>query len=160
MRMPARKTIRSVQVLLTLGLLAGCGSQDPFQNLPAGGTDAGTGQIVIDDIWANGPQGLAAGSDAPLQLTMTNESATTDDALVGVSTTVSDQVTLEQDGHAVSSIAIPAGSQVDLERRTGIELQGLRRALTPGQWFSVTFTFQRAAPVTVLAAAGPLAASR
>jgi copper(I)-binding protein len=162
MKMPRRKTIRRLPVLLALGLpalglLAGCGSQDPFQSLPAGGTDATTGQLVIDDVWADGPQGLAAGSNAPLRLTMTNESATTDDALVSVSTPVADHVALEQDGHAVSSIVIPAGGQVDLERSTGIELQGLRHAASPGQWFPVTLTFRRAAPVTFLAAAGPLA---
>ena len=157
MKMPGQRTIGRLPALLAVGMLAaGCASQPPFQHLPGGGSDADTGRIVIDDIWVNGPHGVAAGASAPLQLTMTNESTTTADALVGVSTPVAEHATLEQDGHAVGTIALPAGTQTDLEWRTGIELQGFRRSLIPGQWFPVTLTFRQAAPVTVQITVGPL----
>jgi len=160
MKLPGRRTIRGLPALLAVVLLAGCATQPPFQDLPAGGSDADTGQIVIDDIWVNGPDGVSAGADAPLQLTMTNESTTTGDALVGVSTPVAERAMLERDGHPVARIDIPAASQIDLEWRTGVDLQGFRRSLTPGQWFPVTLRFGRAAPVTVLVTVGPLASPR
>ena len=164
MTLPGRRTIRRLPAplaaVVAAGMLTGCASMPPFDDLHSGGVDATSGQIVVDDLWVNGPHGLAAGADAPVQLTITNESQTTGDALVGVSTSVAERVSLEQDGHAVTGIVVPAAGQVDLEWRTGVELRGLRHALTPGQWFPVTLTFRRAAPVTVLVTVGPLAASR
>ena len=87
MLMPGRKRIRRLPALLPIQLLTGCAAQRPFQDLPAGGDDTGTGQTVIDDSWVNGPQD-SRGTDAPLPLTMTNQSTSTDDALVAVSTRV------------------------------------------------------------------------
>lgn len=160
MKMPSRRTLRRLPVLLpallTVGMLAGCSTPDPYQDLPGGGTDARAGQIVIDDSWVDAPQGLTVGATAPLRLTLTNESATTADALVGVSTPVADHATLEQDGHTVARIPLPVDAQSNLERTTGVELHGFRQALVPGQWFPVTLTFLNAAPVTLQVAAGPL----
>jgi hypothetical protein len=61
-------------------------------------------------------------------------------------------------GHVVTGIVLGPNSQTDLEWSTGIELQGLRASLIPGQRIPITLTFANAAPVTVQAAAGPLAA--
>jgi hypothetical protein len=157
--MPGRRTVRRLPALVAMGMLAGCATLPPFDDLPGGGTDATTGQIVIDDIWIDGPHGLAAGADAPLRLTLTNESTTTDDALVGVSTPVAERATFRHDGQAVADIAVPAASQTDLEWSTGVELEDLRRAVSPGQWFMVTLRFAHAAPVTQLVTVGPLPAS-
>ncbi len=156
--LPRPRIIRRLPALLAVSLLAGCASQSPVEDLPAGGVDAATGQIVIDDIWVDGPQGLTAGADAPLLLAMTNESTTTGDALVGVTTPVAERAVLLRAGRTVTSIAVPAATQTDLEWRAGIELEGLRRNLRPGQRFPVTLAFSRAAPVTAQVAAGPLAA--
>lgn len=158
MRILNPRTIRRLPAALAVLTLAGCATQPPFQDLPAGGVDANTGQLVIDDVWVGAPQGLAAGSQAPLHLTVTNESSGTADALVGAWTPVATHVVLLRDGQPVRSIAVPAGTQTDLEWRTSIELEGVRRDLRAGQWFPVTLRFARSAPVTALVAAGPLAA--
>lgn len=153
--MRSRKTLRWLPALLAVGLLTGCSSQDPFQDLPSGGVDARTGQLVIDDIWIDAPHGLTAGANAPLRLTMTNESAT-GDALVGVSVPDAAHTVIQSNGHTVASIVLPAGSQIDLESRTGVDLEGFRQSFIPGQRIPVTLTFAQAAPVTVQATVGPL----
>ncbi|WP_432936438.1 copper chaperone PCu(A)C [Kribbella sp. CA-253562] len=162
MKMPSRRTIGRLPfllpALLAVGMLAGCSTPDPYQDLPGGGTDAVTGHVVIDDSWVDAPHGLTAGADAPLRLSLTNESATTADALVGVSTPVARSASFVQDGRDVARIALPAGADSDLELTTGVELHGFRRALRPGEWFPVTLTFQNAAPVTFQVAAGQLPA--
>ncbi len=150
------RTLFCLPALLALSLLAGCGTEADNEDLPGGGVDADTGHIVVDDIWVDGPHGLSAGSTAPLRLTMTNESSTRSDALVGVSTPVAEGAVLERDGRPVSRITVRAASQTDLEWRTGVELQGLRRGLTPGSWFPITLLFAHARPVTVLATVGQL----
>jgi copper(I)-binding protein len=91
-------------------------------------------------------------------LAITNTSATTADALVGVSTPIAERAVLEQGGHPVAAIALPADGFVDLESYTGVELEGLRRSVTAGTYIPVTLRFARAAPVTVQAVVGPLAA--
>lgn len=153
-----RGAIRYLPTLLAVGLLAGCGVQPSFQDLPGGGVDTTTGRITIDDIWIAGPHGVAAGADAPLRLALKNESTSTDDALVGVTTPIARSVQLEQDGRPTDKIALPAGGFVNLEWQTGVELEGLRTSIRPGQPFWVTLRFARAAPVAVQVAAGPLAA--
>jgi copper(I)-binding protein len=146
--------------VLVVGLLAGCsGGTDPFQDLPAGGIDASTGPLIVDDIWVEGPQGLQVGANAPLRLTLTNESPTTADTLVSVSTTAAAHAVLQSNGHTVTSIALAPNSQTDLEWNTGVELQGLRQSLIPGQRIPITLTFAQSAPVTVQVAVGPLGAS-
>ena len=157
MKAPKWKTVRRTAAVLVLLTMAGC-STPPYQQPPAGGTNADTGQLVVDDIWVNGPKGLPAGGDAPLQLDITNESATAGDTLVGVSTPIAQKVVLRQDGHVVSGISLPPSSNVDLEWQTGIQLQGLRQKVAAGQYVPVTLTFAQAAPITTQVVAGPLAA--
>jgi copper(I)-binding protein len=152
-----RRAVRWLPVLLAVFTVAGCGWYPPFQDLPGGGVDAQSGRVVIDDIWVDGPHGIAAGGSAPLRLAITNVSSTPD-VLVGVSTPSAEQALLEQDGHPVRSIALPGSGFVDLERRTGVELEGVRTSLIPGTYVPVTLRFAHAAPVTVRVAVGPLAA--
>ncbi|WP_328992760.1 copper chaperone PCu(A)C [Kribbella sp. NBC_01245] len=152
-----RKAIRYLPTLLAVGLLAGCSAQPPVLDLPAGGVDADSGSVVIDDIWLDGPHGVAAGADAPLRLALENMSAS-DDALVGVTTPIAKSVQLEQGGRPTGKIVLPAGRLVDFEWQTGVELEGLRTSIQPGQPFTVTLRFAHAAPVAVQVTAGPLAA--
>jgi copper(I)-binding protein len=156
---PSWRKLRWLPVLLAAGLLTGCSAEDPFQALPADGVDARTGPLVIDDVWIDGPQGLAPGADAAIRLTLTNESQTTADSLVSVSTPAAQRTVLQSGGRTVSRLALGAGTQTDLEWATGVELNGIRERLTPGQSIPVTFTFAQAGPVTLQVDVGPLAAS-
>ena len=154
---PGRKAIRWLPALLAVGMLTGCSGRDPFQDLPAGGVNADSGQLTVSDIWIDGPQGAATGASAPLRLAITNQSTTTADALVGVSTSLAAKAQLEQNGRPVSAIPLPAGGFVDLESTTGIVLEGLHQAVTAGQYFPVTLTFENAGPITVQAGIAPFA---
>ena len=156
-RGPFPRAMCCLPAVLAVSMLAGCGSEAGNEDLPGGGVDAYTGHIVVDDIWVDGPHGLPAGSAAPLRLAITNESGCRSDALVGVSTPVAERAALERDGHPVASITVRARSQTDLEWRTGVELEGLRRTLAPGTWFPVTLRFAHARPVTVRVTVGQLA---
>jgi copper(I)-binding protein len=158
MRLQSWKVLRFLPALLAVGLLAGCSSPDPFQSLPSGGVSATTGPLVLDDVWVQGPQGLAAGANAPVRLVVVNESATTADSLVAVSTPAAQRTVLLTGGHTVSSVALPANSAIDLEWSNGIEVEGLRSSLRPGQQLPITFTFAKAAPVTLQVTVGPLGA--
>ncbi|MFF1822342.1 copper chaperone PCu(A)C [Kribbella sp. NPDC058245] len=155
----AWRTLSWLPALLAAGLLTGCASQAPFQDLPAGGVDVTTGPLVIDDIWVDGPQGLEPGADAALRLTITNKSPATADTLVAVSSSAAQHAVLRSGGRTVSRIVLGANSLTDLEWTNGIELDGIRERLTPGQAIPVTLTFAEAAPVTVQVDVGPLAAS-
>jgi copper(I)-binding protein len=94
-----------------------------------------------------------------VRLTVTNESQATADSLVSVSTPAALRTVLQSDGRTVSQLALGAGTQTDLEWTTGVELEGMRERLTPGQSIPVTLTFAQAGPVTLQVDVGPLGAS-
>lgn len=143
-----------VATTLTSRCTAGATTDAPR---PQGGDDAHAGPVRLDDIWLDGPQGVAAGEDAPLHLTIANDSARPD-ALVKVTTPAAERVVLERDGHTVQRLAAPARRLVDLERYRSVLLHDVRRPLHVGEWFPVTFDFAHAGEVTVSVTVGPLAA--
>lgn len=158
MKRPVRRAVCGLAAVIAVPTLTACGAEPPFQDLPGGGVDARSSTITVDDMWVSGPHGVVAGATAPLRLTLSNESPSAADTLVAVSTPVARSTRLLQGGHVVSGIAIPPGGFVDLESTAGVELEGLREPIPPGQWFPVTLTFARSAPITQLVTVGPLAA--
>jgi copper(I)-binding protein len=150
----ARHWVGRLLLLVIPVLLTGCAARTfpdvPTTVMPQGGVNTTIGRMQLDDIWVEGPHGVAAGASAPLHLAMTNGS-THEDTLVRVTTPAARQVTLPRGG-----IAVPAGEQVNLEHHTDLLLRGVRHALKPGQWFPMTFEFARAGAVTVDVTAGPL----
>lgn len=121
----------------------------PPQSVPGDGVNTSVGPMVLDDVYVEAPHGVAAGASAPLRVALTNE-AGRPDALVRVSTPAAHRVELLRDGHPVDRLVVPAHGQTNLERRTGLRLDGVRHTLRYGrQWFPVTFHFARAGTVTV-----------
>jgi copper(I)-binding protein len=149
-----RQWVGRLVLLVIPLLLTGCAARSfpdtPTAVVPQGGVNTTIGQIQLDDIWVNGPHGLAAAASAPLHLAMTNDSSH-DDTLVRVTTPAARRVTLPRGG-----IVVPAGEQVNLEDHTDLQLQAMRHARKPGQWIPVTFEFARAGAVTVDVTVGPL----
>jgi copper(I)-binding protein len=142
-------------LLLVLPLtLVGCGTRSfpdtPMPSVPEGGVNTTIGQMHLNDIWVQGPNGVAAGGTAPLHVAMTNDSSG-EDTLVRVSTPVARQVAVRTGG-----IVVPAGEQVNLEGQGDLILQGVQQRLQPGQWFPVTFEFAHAGTGTVNVTVGPL----
>ena len=151
-----------VPAVLSVVVLSGCGAFTPAPPFPravsAGGIDANVGSVVLDDVYLEGPQGLAAGATAPLRLAMTNKS-TAPDALIGVSSPDATGARLETAGRPVNSLPLPSGTLVDLEVRDDIQLTGLRRPMGAGEWFPVTLRFARAGAVTLTVTVGPMDAT-
>jgi copper(I)-binding protein len=149
----ARRWAGTILVLLPLAL-TGCAARSfpdtPVPTMPQGGVNTAVGQMHLDDIWVQGPNGVAAGGSAPLHLAMTNDSASKD-TLVRVTTPVARQVAVPPGG-----IVVPAGQQVNLEDHTDLVLHDVRHRLLPGEWFPATFEFARAGTLTVNVAVGPL----
>jgi copper(I)-binding protein len=151
----SRRWAGMILLLLLLPLtVMGCAARSfpdtPIRVLPQGGVNTAIGQMHLDDIWVQGPNGVAAGGSAPLHLAMTNDS-TRDDTLVRVSTPVAHQVTVRPGG-----IAVPASGQVNLEDHTDLVLHDVQAELRNGEWFPVTFEFAQAGTVTVDVTVGPL----
>jgi hypothetical protein len=145
--------------VLVATLVAGRGDlhgRDPAPPdvLPTGGVATHVGRVFLGDVYLQGPDGLRAGSAAPLRLALTNQAATTD-ALVGVSSPVAARTELIDGDRAVDRIPLPPG-QTDLELTTGVLLTGIRSPLQPGQWFPVTFRFAHAGTTTTQITVGPL----
>jgi copper(I)-binding protein len=138
---------RLLLLVIPMLLLTGCAARSFPETTtpvtPQGGVNTTVGRIHLDDIRVEGPQGVAAGASAALHLAATNDSAR-DDTLIRVTTPAARRVSLPPGG-----IVMPAGEQVNLEGRTDLWLQGVRRALEPGQWFPVTFQLAQAGTVTV-----------
>jgi hypothetical protein len=156
-----RRTVLLSLVLLVLAVGAGgCGSGYDGENyVPSGGVDAGNRGIRLDDVWIDGPNGVAAGATTGLRLYLANDSFHRD-ALTGVTVSIARRSRLMLNGRPVRRIPVGAWSARDLEwrsHRDGVELSGLRRAVRPGQWFFATFRFLHSRPVTVQVTVAPLA---
>ena len=157
------RTRRAAPVLLSLVALAlgtaGCGAGVGNKDyVPAGGVDATNGRIIVDDVWVDGPAGVAAHGSVGLRLYLANDSRH-DDALVGVSTPVARHTRLVLHGRPVHRMPIPAWGAVNLEwpsRGSEVRLVDLTHALRPGQWFPVTFQFENSASIIMHITAGPL----
>jgi hypothetical protein len=155
--------------ITVVGLLAGCGAVNgtsdsstipaPPVDLPTGGVDRSVGDVVLDDVYLQGSQGLAFGSTATLRLAVDNE-AGIPDALIGVSSPVSTKARMAEGGRPVSSLALPAQSLTDLELQPAVQLTGLRQVLHPGEWLPVTLRFARAGPITMMVTVAPLGAAQ
>jgi copper(I)-binding protein len=163
---PVRSTYVVVLMLLlplvlvvTLVFAAAARNYDGKDYTANGGVDATNGTIRVDDAWVEAPTGMTAGAHADLRLQLVNDSAR-GDALQGISTPVADHVRLILRGQPVRRFRLTPWSARNLEWSTpgtGLELVGVTRPLQPGQWFPVTFRFQRSRPITMQITAGPLA---
>ena len=160
MNTPRRPALVLLPTLMAATLLTGCATGSnadpaPPDVLSQGGVDARVGTVILDDVYLQGPNGLAAGATAPLRLGLTNEAAT-DDALLSVSSPVAARAQLQDAGRAVDRIPLPAGRMTNLEYDTGVLVEGIDHPLQPGQWFPVTLRFAHAGTVTVPVTVGPL----
>jgi copper(I)-binding protein len=155
---------RTAAVLLTLLVLAGCGS------LPSGSTDLERSRIGLDSvdgrvgdlrllsvsIASPGRRGSThlAGDSAALLLTIANDGQD-DDALTGVDSDVARQVVVRDgdDGAADErlDVAVPAGGVAVLREVSGehLELSRLQESLRSGFSVPVTFEFRDAGTVTL-----------
>ncbi|MGZ4594072.1 MAG: copper chaperone PCu(A)C [Actinomycetes bacterium] len=140
-----------------MSLLAGCGDQPvPIRTtLPYGGVSTTVGSVHLDDVWLEGAGDVTAGASAPVRVALTND-ARVPDRLVRVTSPDAGLVVLRDNGTVVTSLRLPAGQQVNLEYRNGIELTGLRRPIQSGGTVRVTFWLDRAGPRTVTILNGPL----
>ncbi len=156
-----RRMALMVPMVLALAIGAvGCGSGHGGKDyVPSGGVDGGTGRMVLDDVWIDGPHGLSAGADTGLRLDLANHSARAD-ALTGVSVPLAQHARLMLHGKPVGRIRVGPWGVRDLEwrsNRDGVELLGLKRTVQPGQWFYATFRFQHSAPLRMQITVAPLA---
>ena len=150
---------RTAVVPLALALplaLAGCGANFEAQTYQertvADGSNSAKGAIAVRNI-AVQPSGdeqgvLAAGDDAEVTLTLTNDGGE-DDQLVEASSPVAADVEITEGGDPVPAVDLPrlgtTGGQV------GLTLTGLSEDLRPGQYVEITLRFERNGEVTVSA---------
>ena len=154
---------RTAAVLLTLLVLAGCGS------LPSGSTDLERSRIGLDSvdgrvgdlrllsvsIASPGRRGSThlAGDSAALLLTIANDGHAAD-ALTGVHTDVARQV-VARDGDGAAEerldVTVPDGGVAVLREVSGehLELSRLQETLRSGFSVPVTFVFRNAGTVTL-----------
>jgi len=136
--------------------LAGCGANFEAQTYQertvADGTNSATGAIAIRNVTvlpAQDEQGvLAAGDDAEVALTLTNDGAE-DDQLVEVSSPAATDVEITERGSTTSSVDLPRLGTTG--GRVGLTLTGLTRDLRPGEYVEITLRFERNGAVTVTA---------
>ena len=162
-RWAARMCCAVAAVLIPVGALAGCGSEEPDtpgQQVPAsiapneqnGGVTAQVGGLV-DVITARIPQPAAGATQAALEMTLAVTTPGTPATLTAVSTPEAASAVLLSHGHTAATINVPlsAGTSVQIGPPSPDEilLKGLRGQLKLGQTVAVTMTFGKAASTTL-----------
>ena len=159
----ARVCCVAAVVLIPVGVLAGCGSEEPDTpgaQAPAtvapdeqdGGVTAQVGGLV-DVITARIPAPGASATQAQLEMTLAVTTPGTAAALTAVSTPAARTAVLLSDGHPAARISVPvaAGTNVRIGPPSPDEilLTGLRAPLRIGQSVKVTMTFGTSAGTTL-----------
>jgi copper(I)-binding protein len=150
-------------VLIPIGALAGCGSEDPSSpgaQAPGvvapdeqnSGTTAEFGSVV-DIVSARIPAPAAGATQAELEMTLAVTSETTSETLTSVTTPAARGVELLSGGHAITrmSLVVPVGNSVQFGPPGTMDLllTGLKGPLKLGQSVKVTMTFGKAATGTM-----------
>ena len=145
-------------ILLTLLVLAGCGSAQPGSaGLTSDSVDGQLGDlrllgVTVDSPGARGSMHIA-GDSAALLLSIVNDGKA-EAVLTGASADVAQQVVFRNgDGPPVPQlqVPVPTGDVTVLREVTGphLELSGLRDTLRTGSSVPVTFEFGTAGTVTL-----------
>ncbi|MGZ5367606.1 MAG: copper chaperone PCu(A)C [Aeromicrobium sp.] len=146
-------------VVVALFSLTSCFSDDspPQESVPQGGVDASSGHVVLDDVWVDSAHGIRKGGDATIRLTLTNDGRHPD-ALISASSPIAHRATLAVHRKPVGQIEVGDQQSMDLEWRdgSGVILHDLRRTISRGEFFNVTFRFMRSPSVTLAVTVGPL----
>ncbi|MDX6197528.1 MAG: hypothetical protein QOJ79_679 [Actinomycetota bacterium] len=146
--MRARRTTTFLAAALLSLALTACGvGLDPQtyrERTTQDAANAQVGDLALRDV-AIAPPGagameLGAGTDAQLTLSIVNPGGEKD-TLTGVSTAAASATKLvDGSGHEVTSVDIPAKGATE-QGDFGVVLVGLTKALAPGVYVDVTFTF-------------------
>ncbi|MEU0112345.1 copper chaperone PCu(A)C [Streptomyces bobili] len=152
MMRPGRRAITFLMAgcLAALGTTGCAGGDDITHNPP--GANARIGPVLIryahiaeppDDPWAEG-------DDAPFYLWLFNQGQRPD-RLLGAETTVAQSVDIVSAGGAVrSTVDVPTGKLVELEKgRAHLLLRDLRRQIRGGDYVWVTLRFERAGEIAL-----------
>ena len=159
----ARAGCVAAVVLISVGVLAGCGSEDPStpgaqapgavapdeQN---GGT---TGQIgsIVDVVNARIPDPAKGATQAQLEMTLAVTTPGTSVALTSVTTPAARGAELLNDGHAATRISVPVAAGTNVQfgppALTEILFTGLRSPLKLGQSVKVTMIFGKSGSGTL-----------
>jgi periplasmic copper chaperone A len=152
--MPSRRVAILLSALFTL-TLAACGSGSSATTGASGAAPAGT--LTVTGAWV---RTAPAGADTAAYFTIVNGTATAD-ALVGVSTTVSQsaglhQTTTDPSGmtgmHMTPMVDVPAGGSVQFAPGGyHVMLVGVIAELKAGDTVVLQFAFQKAGTVKVIA---------
>jgi copper(I)-binding protein len=143
---------RRTTTLLAAGLLpllvAGCGvglhPQTYKERTTQDAANAQAGALALRDVAIAPPDAdgseITAGKDAQLTLAVVNGTDDSD-TLTGVSTAAAASTKLvDSSGHAVTDVEVPARGSADA---FGVVLIGITKALRPGMYVDVTFTFAK-----------------
>ena len=146
--MRARRTTTLLAATLVPLALTSCGvGLDPQtyrERTTQDAANAQTGDLALRNVAiappAEGEKELAVGNDAQLTLSIVNPGSDKD-TLTGVSTAAASSTKLvDNSGHEVTSVEVPAQGAA-YSGDFGVVLVGLTKALRPGMYVDVTFTF-------------------
>ena len=142
--MNVRRSIAAAAVLLAAPALSSCGvsfgaQTDQVYN-PSVGVDDRSGQVdVLNALIVSGTDGSGT-----VVATLVNNDQQTDDTLKGVSGAGKDAgMTVKPGGDTT----IPAGGLLNLATKGAVTIRGQR--VVPGNFVTITFSFDRAQSVTV-----------